>query len=52
MVYQYTLTKNILVSFLTRFPERKKTAQGFHHEANVDCINDCDGRTEDGSTTL
>ena len=23
-------------SFLTHFPERKETAQGFHHEANGD----------------
>ena len=41
-VYKYVLhfgwcvTTNIQVSFLTQLPERKETAQGFHHEANGD----------------
>jgi hypothetical protein len=35
--YQYTpvITK-IQASFLTQLPERKETAEGFHHEANGD----------------
>jgi hypothetical protein len=57
-VYQYrTITTKKQASFLTQLPERKETAQGFHHEANVDFktvkeFNGCDMRTEDGSTTL
>jgi hypothetical protein len=36
MVYQSTVTTKIQVSFLTQLPERKETAQGFHHEVNGD----------------
>ena len=32
----HPVTKTIQVSFLTQLPERKETAQGFHHEANGD----------------
>uniref|UniRef100_A0A8K9WZJ4 Aquaporin-7 n=1 Tax=Oncorhynchus mykiss TaxID=8022 RepID=A0A8K9WZJ4_ONCMY len=32
----HPVTKKIQVSFLTQLPERKVTAQGFHHEANGD----------------
>ena len=32
----HPVTTKIQVSFLTQLPERKKSAQGFHHEANVD----------------
>ena len=39
----------IQASFLTQFPERKETAEGFRHEANSDFkavteFNGCDGR--------
>jgi hypothetical protein len=30
------VTTKIQASFLTQYPERKETAQGFHHEANGD----------------
>jgi hypothetical protein len=33
----------IKASFLTQFPERKETAQGFHHKANCQ-FNGCDVR--------
>jgi hypothetical protein len=42
----------------THLPNRKETAQGFHHKANGDFktfteLNGCDRRkTDDGSTTL
>ena len=41
-------TTKIQASFLTQLPERKETAQGFHHEANGDFktvteFNGCDG---------
>ena len=60
-VINYTLdgthpvTTKIQASFLTQLPERKETAQGFHHEANggfkiVTEFNGCE--TEDTSTTL
>ena len=48
----------IQASFLTQLPERKETAQGFHHEVNGDFktvteFNGCDRRTlRMGSTTL
>ena len=32
----HPVTTKIQASFLTQLPERKKSAQGFHHEANVD----------------
>ena len=32
----HPVTTKIQASFLTQLPERKKTAQGFHHEANGD----------------
>ena len=32
----HPVTTNIQLSFLTQLPERKETAQGFHHEANGD----------------
>jgi hypothetical protein len=32
----HPVTTKIQVSFLTQLPERKETAQGFHHEANGD----------------
>ena len=32
----YPVTTKIQASFLTQLPERKETAQGFDHEANVD----------------
>ena len=32
----HPVTTKIHASFLTQFPERKETAQGFHHEANGD----------------
>ena len=50
MVYQlHPVTTKIHVSFLTQLPERKETAQGFHHEANGDFktvteFNGCDRR--------
>ena len=57
MVIIYTLdgvsihpvTTRILASFLTQLPERKETAQGFHHEVNgvfktVTEFNGCDKR--------
>ena len=43
------VTTKIQASFLTQLPERKETAQGFHHEANGDFktvteFNGCDRR--------
>ena len=43
------VTTKIQASFLTQLPERKETAQGFHHEANdyfktVTELNGCDRR--------
>jgi hypothetical protein len=43
----HPVTTKIQGSFLTQLPERKETAQGFHHEANGDIktvteFNDCD----------
>jgi hypothetical protein len=32
----HPVTPTIQVSFLTQLPERKETAQEFHHEANGD----------------
>jgi hypothetical protein len=32
----YPVATKIQASFLTQLPERKDTAQGFHHEANSD----------------
>ena len=32
----HPVTTNIQAFFLTQLPERKETAQGFHHEANGD----------------
>ena len=32
----HPVTTKIQASFLTQLPERKGTAQGFHHEANDD----------------
>ena len=32
----HSVTTKIEASFLTQLPERKETAQGFHHEANGD----------------
>ena len=32
----HPVTTNTQASFLTQLPERKETAQGFHHEANGD----------------
>jgi hypothetical protein len=32
----HPITTKIQTSFLTQLPERKETAQGFHHEANGD----------------
>ena len=32
----HPVSTKIHASFLTHLPERKKTAQGFHHEANGD----------------
>ena len=32
----YPGTTKIQASFLTQLPERRETAQGFHHEANGD----------------
>ena len=45
----YTVTTKIQASFLIQLPECKETAQGFHHEANVDFktdteFNGCDRR--------
>ena len=45
----HPVAKKIQASFLTQFPERKETAQGFHHEANGDFktvteLNGCDRR--------
>ena len=44
-----SVTTKIQVSFLTQLPERKDTAQGIPHEANVDFrrvteFNGCDRR--------
>ena len=52
----HPVTTKIQASLLTQLPERKETADGFHHEANGDFItvtefNGCE-KTEDGSTTL
>jgi hypothetical protein len=49
-VSTHSVTTKIQVSFLTHLPaERKKTAPGFHHEANSDFetvaeLNGCDRR--------
>jgi hypothetical protein len=45
----HPVTTKMQVSFLTNLPERKKTAQRFHHEANGDFkkvteFNGCDRR--------
>ena len=44
----HPVTTKIQAFFLTQLPERKETAQGFHHEANdfktVTEFNGCDGR--------
>ena len=45
----YPVTTKCQASFLTQLPERKNTAQGFHHEANGDFktvteFNGCDRR--------
>ena len=53
----HPVTTKMQASFLAQLMERKKTVQGFHHEANGDFktvteFNGCDMRTEDGSTTL
>ena len=45
----HPVTIKIQMSFLTQLPGRKKTTQGFHHEANGDFktvteFNGCDGR--------
>ena len=45
----HPVTTKIQASFLTQLPERKETAQGFHHEANGDFktvteFNGCDRR--------
>ena len=45
----HPVTTKIQASFLTHLPERKETAQGFHHEANGDFktvteFNGCDRR--------
>ena len=32
----HQVTTKLQVSFLTKLPERKETAQGFYHEANGD----------------
>jgi hypothetical protein len=39
----HPVTTKIQVSFLTQFPERKETAQGFHHEANGDFKTEFNG---------
>ena len=36
MVYKYTVTTKIQMSFLTHLLERKETSQRFHHGANGD----------------
>ena len=46
----HPVTTKIQASFLTQMPERKETAQGFHHEANCDFkkvteFNGCNRRT-------
>jgi hypothetical protein len=46
----HPVTTKITSSFLTQMPERKETAQGFHHGANGDFktvleFNGCDRRT-------
>jgi hypothetical protein len=46
----HPVTTKIQAPFLTQLPERKETAQGFHHEANGDFktvteFNGCDRRT-------
>ena len=52
----HPVTTKIHVSFLTQLPERKETAQPFHHEAHDDfkTVREFNGcyRIEDGSTTL
>jgi hypothetical protein len=45
----HAVTTKIQTSFQTQLPERKETAQGFHHEANGDVkivteLNGCDRR--------
>jgi hypothetical protein len=45
----HPVTTKIQASFLTQLPERKETAQGFHHEASGDFktvaeLNGCDRR--------
>ena len=45
----HPVTTKIQASFLTQLPERKETAQGFHHENNCDfktvtAFNGCDRR--------
>jgi hypothetical protein len=45
----HPVTTNIHASFLTQLPERKETAQGFHHEVKgnfktVTALNGCDKR--------
>ena len=45
----HPVTTKIQASFLTQLPQRKETAPGFHHEANVDFktvteFNGCDMR--------
>jgi hypothetical protein len=44
----HSVTTKIDASFLTQLPERKETAQGFHHKDNGDFktvteFNGCDG---------
>ena len=36
MVYQYTIPSLYKVTGIIQLPERKETAQGFHHESNGD----------------
>jgi hypothetical protein len=48
-VSKHPVTTKIKASLLTQLPERKETAQGFHHEAKDDFktvteLNDCDKR--------
>ena len=57
-VSTHPVATKIQASFLTQLPERKETAQEFHHEANGDFKTvtgfklSVIGETEDGSTTL
>jgi hypothetical protein len=53
----HPVTTKTQASFLNQLPEKKETAQGFHHEANGDFrtvteFNGCDSSPKDGSTTL